>query len=151
MRIRWHKDLVGGGALVLVGILVVSRGLTYEAGTLSRMGPGYFPVALGAILALSGLAIAVTGWFATPPAETMRAPPQWRAWFLVCVSIVAFIVLAAYLGLVPATFAIVFISALADRDNSLKDALALSLAMVAICIVVFWWLLQVDLPLFRWG
>jgi drug/metabolite transporter (DMT)-like permease len=148
---RLHKDFWGGSLIVLLGILVVLKSLTYDLGTLSRMGPGYFPVALGVILALTGIAIAITGYVASPRADEKRLPPEWRAWFLICLSVVAFVVFAAYLGLVPATFAIVFISALADRDNTWKSALILSLAMVVVSVVVFWWALQVDLPLFRWG
>jgi hypothetical protein len=54
-------------------------------------------------------------------------------------------------GLLPATFAIVFIAALGDRDNSIQSAAVLASAMCAICIVVFWWALQLQLPLFQWG
>jgi len=45
----------------------------------------------------------------------------------------------------------VFISALGDRDNTWKKALLLSLAIVVVAVVVFWWALQIQLPLFRWG
>jgi high-affinity Fe2+/Pb2+ permease len=64
---------------------------------------------------------------------------------------VAFIVLGEYGGLVPATFAIVFISALGDRNNSLKQAFWLSAGMVVIAVVIFWWALQMQFDLFRWG
>ncbi len=63
---------------------------------------------------------------------------------------IAFIVLGKYGGLVPATFAVVFISALGDRENTLRDSAILSLGMVGVCLVVFWWLLQIQLPLFQW-
>ena len=59
--------------------------------------------------------------------------------------------LGKYGGLVPATFAIVFISALADRQNTIVAATVLALATVAICIVVFWWALRMNSPLFGWG
>ncbi|MFP3711527.1 tripartite tricarboxylate transporter TctB family protein, partial [Paraburkholderia sp. SIMBA_009] len=48
-------------------------------------------------------------------------------------------------------FAIVFISALGDRKNTVKQAFVLSLGMSVIAVVVFWWALQLQLPLFRWG
>ena len=44
-----------------------------------------------------------------------------------------------------------FISALGDRDNTLREALLLALAMMAIAVVVFWWALSLQLPLFQWG
>ena len=80
----------------------------------------------------------------------MQRPAQWRAWALISVSIVAFVLLAERFGLVPAAFAIVFISAFADRDNNWKRAAILSAAIVVVAIVVFWWALQIQLPLLQW-
>jgi len=46
--------------MLLLGLGAIFRAETYSIGTLSRMGPGFFPVALGAILALAGVAIAIS-------------------------------------------------------------------------------------------
>ncbi len=51
----------------------------------------------------------------------------------------------------PATFAIVFISALGDRQNTIKSALDAGARDRRGCVVVFWWALQMQLPLFGWG
>src|ERR1700674_5472677 len=115
------------------------------------MGPGFFPVALGAILAFTGLAIIAAARCTTTKVEPTPLPPEWRGWFCIGLSIVAFVVLGKYGGLVPATFAIVFISALADRQNTLLSATVLALATVAVSIVVFWWALQMNFALFGWG
>jgi hypothetical protein len=137
--------------MLVLGIVVAAQGATYSIGSLSRMGPGYFPVALGVILALAGIAIGIKGYVTTPEPHEKPLPPEWKAWMLICASVIAFVVLTEFLGLVAGTFAVVFISALADRDNTWKHALVLSLAIVAVAIVVFWWALQIQLPLFRWG
>src|SRR6185312_5466733 len=105
-----HKDYIGGSLMVLLGLGVILQGTTYEIGALTRMGPGYFPVALGVILVALGLAIAVGAKFVLV-GEEKRLPPEWRSWCCVGISIVAFVVLGKYGGLVPASFAIVFISA----------------------------------------
>jgi hypothetical protein len=60
-------------------------------------------------------------------------------------------VLGTYGGLLPATFATVFIAAMGDRKNRTWEALLLAAAMTLVCLVVFWWLLRVQLPLFQWG
>jgi hypothetical protein len=86
-----------------------------------------------------------------PVATLARLRPEWRGWFCICASIVAFVVLGNYGGLLPASFATVFIAALGDRKNSLAAALALAAAMTLVCFVVFWWLLRLQLPLFQWG
>jgi hypothetical protein len=61
------------------------------------------------------------------------------------------VVLGQYGGLLPATFAVVFISALGDRQNTVKGAFLLSIVMCAVCVAVFWYGLQVQFPLFQWG
>jgi hypothetical protein len=77
--------------------------------------------------------------------------PDLRGGICIILGIVAFIVLGNWGGLLPATFAITFISALGDRTNTVLQAFILSLAMVVVAVVVFWWALQLQLPLFRWG
>ncbi|MNI53324.1 Tripartite tricarboxylate transporter TctB family protein [compost metagenome] len=77
--------------------------------------------------------------------------PDLRGSVCIILGILAFLLLGEYGGLLPATFAIVFISALGDRKNTIKQAILLSVAMSAIAVVVFWWALQLQLPLFRWG
>jgi len=146
-----NRDYYGGALMFVIGLGAILQGRTYSMGTLSRMGPGFFPVSLGVILALAGAAIALTARFAEREAEEKALPPEWRGWFCISLSILAFVVLGKYGGLVPATFAIVFISALGDRQNTVKSALLLAAAIVAICLVVFWWALQMQFPLFGWG
>jgi Tripartite tricarboxylate transporter TctB family len=145
-----HKDYLGGGLMVLLGLGVIVQGSTYKIGTLTRMGPGYFPVALGVILTALGLAIAISAKF-VPVGEEKRLPPEWRGWFCIGISIVAFVVLGKYGGLLPASFAITFISALGDRNNTVRSALVLARAVVVVATAVFWWALQMQFPLFGWG
>lgn len=146
-----NKDYLGGGLMAVIGLAAMLDGLTYQVGTLARMGPGFFPVALGTILALAGIAIALNGRLAAQPDAIESWRPEWRGWFCIGLGIVAFVVLGKYGGLLPASFAIVFLSALGDRQNTIKNALVLGLAILVVCIVVFWWALQLQFPLFSWG
>jgi hypothetical protein len=148
---RYNKDYYGGGLMCMVGVGAIYRGLDYQVGTLTSMGPGYFPVAIGSVLALMGLIIVLGARGAVPSATGPRHRPEWRGWSCILLANIAFVLLGHYGGLVPATFAVVFISALGDRQNTWKSALVLALAMVAICIIVFAWGLQLQFPLFRWG
>lgn len=147
---RYNKDYYGGGLMVLLGLGTVLQGWTYRVGSVRNMGPGFFPVTLGVLLMLVGVAIACAANGAAPKGRD-QARPEWRGWICITLSIVAFVVLGRYGGLVPATFAVVFISAMGDRQNSVKHALILSLVMVAVAVSVFWWALQVQFPLFQWG
>jgi hypothetical protein len=146
-----HKDYLGGALMIAIGVSAIFLGKTYSVGSLSSMGPGFFPVAIGCVLALSGVAIAAPAWFARPETRGEARGAEWRGWFCIVASLIAFVVLGRYGGLVPATIAIVFISALGDRQNTLKSTLILTALMLAMCLVVFWWALQVQFPLFAWG
>ena len=145
------KDYIGGALVILIGIGAIAIGRTYQIGKLSHMGPGFFPVALGCILVLAGAAIAVTATLPHEPSEDETLPPEWRGWFCIIASLIAFVVIGQYGGLVPATFAITFISALGDRSNSLLNALLLSLGVLAMCLLVFVWGLGIQFPLLTWG
>jgi hypothetical protein len=148
---KHNNNYYGGGLMILLGLGVILQGMTYKVGTLSKMGSGFFPVVLGVLLTLIGAAIVLTTKGAIPPDEKKHLAPEWRGWICISLSIVAFVIVGQYGGLVPATFAIVFISAMGDRQNTVKNALVLSLAMVAVCVTVFWWILHMQFPLFQWG
>ena len=148
---KTNEDYYGGTLMMLIGCGAVARGIDYHIGTLTQMGPGYYPVGVGVLLALVGAAIALQASRSAPAVERAEQAPEWRGWLCIVSSLIAFVVLGEYGGLLPATFAIVFISALGDRQNTLKSALVLSLSMVMVCLIVFWWALEIQFPLFRWG
>jgi len=58
--LKIRRDYYAGALMMLIGLIVVNEGRTYQLGTLQRMGPGYFPVVLGALLVLLGILIAGT-------------------------------------------------------------------------------------------
>jgi hypothetical protein len=149
---RWSKDCYGGALMLLAGLGAVYQGLSYKVGTLTEMGPGFFPVAVGAVLVLMGILIALGARGAAPDSKAdTDQRPEWRGWFCITASIGAFIALGKYGGLLPATFAVVFISALGDRENTVKQAALLALVLCAVAVVVFWWALRMQFPLFTWG
>ncbi len=141
--------------MVIIGLSAVSAGLTYQVGSLTSMGAGFFPVAVGALLAVVGVLIAVTARDLDGPeahhAGSHSRLPDLRGSICIIVGTIAFVVLGKYGGLLPATFAIVFISALGDRSNTLLRAVVLSVMMCVIALVVFSWALKLQLPLLVWG
>jgi hypothetical protein len=147
MRRRLHRDFWAGIVVAVAGAGFAAQSSRYRIGTLLSMGPGYFPAALGIIFALVGVALAMQGFLKSPSASRERLPTDWRVWFLVVAATVAFIVLGAKLGLAAAAFAIVFISALADRENTWASALLLAVVMLAVSVIVFWWGLRLQFPL----
>ena len=136
--------------LIVIGLAIAAQGMTYKIGALTRMGAGFMPVVYGVLLALMGLAIGITaekGDFG----DEKTAPTEWRGWLCILGGIVAFVVIGVYGGLAPATFAAVFISAMGDRENSVRDSFLLALALVITGGLIFSYGLHLQLPLFSWG
>lgn len=63
MRNKDSRDIIGGLGLAAVGLFAVIYGQRYEFGDLNRMGPGYFPIVLGSMLAGLGVLIALPAFF----------------------------------------------------------------------------------------
>ena len=61
MRHVNRKDVLGGGLMLLLGLGAAFQASHYELGSLRRMGPGYFPLALGVILAVTAALILLGG------------------------------------------------------------------------------------------
>jgi hypothetical protein len=148
---NYNKDFCGGALLILIGLAVVYRGVAYNIGTMAEMGPGFFPAMLGVLLTLIGAAVALTGNAAALATKTKGSRLDFRGWGCITVGIIAFIAFGKYGGLIPATFAVVFISAMGDRNNTITRALLLSIGMLVLCLIVFWWGLHIQFPLFAWG
>jgi hypothetical protein len=109
-----RKDLLAGGIFVAFGLAFAITSTTYEVGIALRMGPGYFPLVLGGILVLLGIAIAVKGFVAADSGEIGRVP--WKALALLVAALLFFGFTVRGLGLVPALFGTVFLSAMAGHE-----------------------------------
>ena len=57
MKIKSNKDFASGLMFMGVGVAFAWGATTYNVGTGARMGPGYFPLLLGILLAIIGLVI----------------------------------------------------------------------------------------------
>ncbi len=147
---RLTRDRVGAALLILLGVGIVAEGLTLRIGTAVHMGPGFMPVVYGLLIALIGVAIGLAAGPKDFGDETTN-PVAWRGWLCILGGVVAFVVVGVYGGLAPATFAAVFLSALGDRSNSVRDAAMLAAAMVVLAVLLFSYGLKLQLPLFAWG
>jgi hypothetical protein len=156
--LKLRKDYYSCLLLLIIGGGAVGLGLTYQFGALNQMGAGFVPVVMGFLLMAVALAIGIT---AEPPkpigTDSLNthglkpAKPEWRGWLCIVGGIVAFIAFGKYGGMVPASFFCVFISAMGDRDNTVKGATLLAAAITAFGVAVFYYGLHLQLPLFAWG
>ena len=154
---RKTESYLAGGLMVVLGLATIVESISYPIGELSRMGPGYFPVMLGVILVALGLAIPYSRT-AQEEAEDSRLLPDRpmvlvRARGALCIigGVLVFMMLVERAGLAPASFALVFVSALGDRTNTIASAAALALVMTVLGAIIFFWSLQLQIPLIRLG
>jgi hypothetical protein len=152
------KDRYGALLLISLGIATLVLGLGYEAGTLSSMGAGFMPAALGTLLIAVGIALGISA----APQDNEKVAiighshagarvPDWRSWLAIVGGVVAFVVLGRHGGLVPAAFASVFISALGDRESTIRSASGLAAVLTVFGVVVFHYGLKLPLALFQWN
>ena len=92
------RDLYSGVLIFLIGTGATLLSLQYSIGTLADIGPGLFPAGIGALLALSGLAIAATATKTKDDREDHAI--DWRGWSCIIGGTLAFAILGMYGGLV---------------------------------------------------
>jgi Tripartite tricarboxylate transporter TctB family len=139
-----NKDIWAGAMLIAVGAATVLIARNYAFGTTLRMGPGYFPTVLGAILVLFGIYLVVTGLRSN---ERIRGAWSLRAVIVLPLAFVLFGVMMTYAGFVPALLVLIFGSALASPQFKLVEILLLSAVLIAISVALFVWGLGLPYPL----
>ena len=147
------KDYYAGGLMTLIGVGSIMEARHYNIGTLFHMGPGFFPIILGVVMTFLGILIAGVAAMASAvdDDQLIMPKPEWRAWLCILAGPILFIILGNLGGLIPATFACVFVAALGDRDSTLKSSLILATGVTVCGVALFSYLLQVSIPMLRWG
>lgn len=142
------RDFLGGALLIALGIFVaVYAGTQYRVGEPARMGPGFFPVALGCILAGLGLIVLLLS-FRTSAHAWEVSPIAWRSLIAILSAVAVFSMIVGRLGLMPATVALTFVAALAEPRFRWRRTLLLGLSLALLSWLIFTIGLQMNLPAF---
>ena len=145
MRIRAPKDFWSGVmfcGFAAVGILA-ARG--YSLGSVGKMGPGYFPLLLGGVLAGLG-AILIVRSIAVDGESLARFHLLPLA--VVVVAVCLFGAMIEPLGLVLSLAALTVLSAAAGRPFRPLETAALTVTLIVLCVGIFVYAL--GLPLNVW-
>jgi Tripartite tricarboxylate transporter TctB family len=142
---RSAKDVLAGLTFVGFGLAFALGALAYEVGDPVRMGPGFFPLIVGVLLAILGVLIAVTR-SSDPDDATITAPP-WRAAGLILGAIVIFGLTVRGLGLIPSIFVTALLASLASRETTVPMALLLAVGLTLVSVAIFVIALSVRVPL----
>ncbi len=156
MSIKSQKDFVSGLMFTATGAAFAwNAAMTYDIGSASQMGPGYFPLALSLVLVLLGGFIMFFSLVVETPDGGVMGEVAWRP--LVCI-LGANLLFGALLGgmpsiglpsfgLVVAIFALTGVALMADASSfNLRRMLVLSSILAGGSYVVFISLLNLQLP-----
>ncbi len=136
MRLRNKQDFWSGLMFVALGLGFAWKASHYQLGTAARMGPGYFPFWLGAILALLGL-VMLLGALSKRADQTSIAPFNWRILLLVVGSVVVYALSLRLLGIYLSVLVLVLLSSLASHEFNWKVSLANAIFLVAFTYLAF--------------
>jgi hypothetical protein len=132
---------------ILIGGAFVVGALGYELGTPLRMGPGAFPVLVGALVAALGLAIVAKGLIAGEVAEF--GPVPWRAIAVIVLAVMFFGFTVRGLGFVPTSAVTALLTTLASTRVRPLMAVAVAAGLTLAATLIFVVGLQLRIPL--WG
>jgi hypothetical protein len=154
MKIKSQRDFFSGLMFLAVGIAFAIGAKNYHIGEAARMGPGYFPLMLGIVLAaLGGFIVFQSLVIETEDGEPV-GPWAWRPLGFVIAANLLFGVLLGglpsvnlpYMGMVLAIVGLTFVASLAGDRFSVKEVAILSIVLAVGSWLAFVLLLKLQLP-----
>lgn len=154
MKIKSQKDFFSGLMFTGVGAAFAVGATSYTVGTGARMGPGYFPLMLGVLLAILGAVV----MFMSLVVETQDGDKigafAWKPLFFIIASNLLFGVLLGGLpsikvpamGMIAAIFGLTIVASLAGERFNLKEVLILSTILSIGSYLAFIVLLKLQFP-----
>lgn len=154
MNIKSQKDFFSGLMFMCAGAAFAWGASSYTIGSGARMGPGYFPLALGVLLVILGGIIT----FKALVVETVDGDKvgafAWKPLVFIILANVVFGVMIGGLpklglppmGLIAGIYAVTLIASLAGDRFNLKEALALGTILSVLCYLAFVVLLKLQFP-----
>jgi hypothetical protein len=138
----------------VVGASFAYGATSYSIGTGGRMGPGYFPLLLGVILAILGSAIMFKALVVETQDGEKIGKWAWKPLFFIIAANVLFGVLLGGLpslglpamGLIAAIFGVTIVASLAGDTFKLKEVLILSVVLSIGSYLAFIMLLKLQFP-----
>ena len=154
MKIKSQKDFFSGLMFTVVGASFAYGATNYSIGSGGRMGPGYFPLLLGIILAILGSAIMFKALVVETQDGEKIGKWAWKPLFFIIAANVLFGILLGGLpsmgipamGLVAAIFGVTIVASLAGDTFNLKEVLILSVVLSIGSYLAFIMLLKLQFP-----
>jgi hypothetical protein len=154
VKIKSSKDFFSGLMFTVVGAAFAYGATSYTIGTGARMGPGYFPLLLGIILALLGAAILFKSLVVETPDGEPVGKWAWKPLFFIIAGNLLFGVLLGGLpsiglpamGLIAAIFGTTIVVSMAGDEFNFKETIVLSAILSVMSYGAFIMLLKLQFP-----
>ncbi len=154
MGIKSQKDFFAGVMFMAVGGSFAWGASNYPVGDGARMGPGYFPLLLGIMLAVLGAIVSLKALVVETEGGDRIGGFAWRPLVFILGANVVFGIMIGGLpsiglpamGLVVGIFTLTLIACNAGDKFVLKEALILSIILSAISYTAFIVLLKLQIP-----
>ena len=145
MNIKSQKDFFSGLMFMGVGLAFAWGATTYSVGQGARMGPGYFPLYLGVLMAILGAAITFSSLVVESVGGDKIGKWAWKPLFFIILANLLFGVLLAGLpsvgipamGLIAAIYVLTFIASVAEPGWKVKNTFILATILAAGSYVAF--------------
>lgn len=154
MKMASQKDFFSGLMFTAVGIAFAVGATNFTVGSAARMGPGYFPLLLGIVLIILGVAITIQSFRSKAPNGDPIGKFAWRPLGFIIGANLAFGVLLVGVpalgipafGLIIAIYALVLISGYARPNCSLKESIILATILAVGSYGAFVYALKLQFP-----
>ncbi|KAF1023359.1 MAG: hypothetical protein GAK30_00562 [Paracidovorax wautersii] len=154
MKIQSQKDFFAGLMFATVGLAFAIGATTYTVGTGARMGPGYFPLLLGVVLAILGGAIMVESVVVKTADGAKIGKWAWRQIFFILAGNVLFGIALGGLpsiglppmGLILGIYALVIVASKAGQEFHWPSVLALATVLAVGSYFAFIYALKLVMP-----
>ena len=152
MGIKSQKDFFSGLVFFIVGTAFAWGATTYKIGDGARMGPGYFPLMLGVLLAVLGVVVTFTAMVVETEDGDKIGGGAWKPLvFIIAANLLFGLMLGGLpsikfpaFGLIVAIFALTFVSAMAGEEFKFKEVLVLAIILATSSYIAFVWLLKLQ-------
>ena len=154
MNIKSQKDFFSGLMFMGVGVAFAWGATTYSVGPGARMGPGYFPLMLGVLLAILGAVITFESLVVeTEDGEKIGAFAWKPLFFIIAANLVFGLMLGGLpslkipaMGLIVGIYALTFIASLAGDEFKVKQVAILATVLAVMSYLAFIVLLKLQFP-----
>ena len=154
MNIKSQKDFFSGLLFTAVGVVFAWGATKYSVGTGARMGPGYFPLMLGILMAILGGVITFKALVVETEDGDKVGSWAWKPLLFIIAANLLFGLMLGGLpsikfpafGLIAGIYALTFVASLAGEEFKFKEVAVLATILAVMSYLAFIVLLKLQFP-----